>query len=291
MGGNERAQQSMVYYERLLEMKDEQLALKTRLSAAAAAPRPDPSRVALERLVVRLTAERDEWRARSERPGGPARELERLRRENRAQALWLEAHARALMDGAKLSRLQAEEAVRAQVGKLAQGSARALLERTARTTRGAPGAPGAGRLPAPIRATNRPATAPSPSMAAAHAAAAASVAEGETAALRARLGGEVRRREALVDAYGAALAEQHQKAALCVECEVDRREWQIERSLANEEVAAMRADLAEGAAEAAALRREVRALQEKLLAAYRAVPSSVPPATRATEAASGRLAG
>lgn len=274
MGTRARAAQSALYYERLLEMKDEQLAMRTRLSAAASAPKPEPSQRALEQLVQKLTAERDAWRGRCERPGGQARELERLRRENRTQALWLEAHLRALMQAASLTRSQAEEAVREQAGKLASGSDRLLLERTANSTRGAPRplSSSASVARVPSSATKRPATAPKPTATADAAARAA--AESEAAALRAALSQEARRREELVEAYNGALVAQHERAAACADCDVDRREWQIERQLRREECEQLRADLAESAAEGAALRREVRALQEKLLALFSAQMSA-----------------
>jgi hypothetical protein len=250
--------QSTLYFERLLELKDEQLAMKTKLSAAAAA-KPDQNQLAQKRLIQGLTRERDEWRALSERPGGPARELERLRRENKAQALWLEAYALALMQAGRVSRAEAEASARAQVAKIGHASARALLERTAHTTRGAP-RPSSSAGPA-----HRPTTADRASTAArlAHA-----EAVGEGQRLRHQLRAEVERREAAIDAWSDALAEQHARTAQCREDEAETRERAIELRLQREEAAQVRADLRESELEKAVLRREVCALQEKLMAYF-----------------------
>ncbi|KAJ1617491.1 hypothetical protein T492DRAFT_1099552 [Pavlovales sp. CCMP2436] len=252
------AQTSAVYYERLLELKDEQLALKTKLSVAAATPQPDPSQRAQKALVQSLTRERDEWRAISERPGGPARELDKLRRENRAQALWIDAHARALMDVGSLSRRQVDEAVRAQVAKQ-KGVSQALVQRTTHTTRGAP----RGVFSPPAAGAARRLASTPRSLAAGRAAAATAASESEQ--LRARLLLEARRSESLIETYSSALAEERARGARSRELELDMREAEIERRLQREAADMLRADYSESEQENAALRREVRVLQQKLV--------------------------
>ena len=63
-----------------------------------------------------------------------------------------------------------------------------------------------------------------------------------------------------------ALAQQHERVRACAESESERRERAIEQRVGVEQLQRLQADLDESEAENSALRQEVRALQDKLMA-------------------------
>lgn len=236
-------EQRTAYFEQLLDLKEEQLALRTStLLVATGGPTGSDARTRRARRVDLELATRDQG------SGGPARELERLRRSQRVHLLLIEAYATALMDAAQMTRKQADEAARAAAASIDKAKAASLLgvhsgspvlrrARSAGTQRRA----GTGR-------------------------AAVGTDVREEADLRARLDATVTRHDNVLDAYKGALTDQHDWAQRAIEREVDLRDAGLDGRHLRTELQRVRADLDESEQENELLRREVSALQDKLMA-------------------------